>query len=273
MLDLIGVSKDRPCQLDALLRSIEKHCKIPHTVNITYRYTEDQYREGYEIVKKAHPNVRFKLRGDLKEDFQHFFDTTSNPYVGFTVDDIIWKHDFDEAFALEMMDQENALCLCLRLGSHTNHCYPVNQYSGVPRLIPVKDNLYKYDWTADDARHDFKFNMILDTSCYRRSEYLPYFKTLAPYSNPNEFEGMMYAGPCSNRPYTLVFDQAKLLNCVINRTQTVIDNRFSNIHDVKYLNEIFLQGYRIDIDPIRSINNNSCHYEVEMKFIKVGDNA
>lgn len=269
MLDLIGVSKDRPCQLDALLRSIEKHCKIPHTVGIIYKATESFYEEGYEIVKRNHPTVRFHKDTTLKEDLQFFFDTTSNPYLAFTVDDIIWKHDFDESFAFELLDQEDALCLNLRMGSHTNHCYPVNQHSGVPNLIKVRDNLYKFDWQAGDATHDWKFNMIMDTCVYRRSEYLPYFQRLAPYSNPNEFEGRMYAGHCGNHRYVLCFDQAKLVNIVVNRSQTVMNNRYSNIHDLKKLNEIFLDGYRIDIDPISSINNNSCHYEVEFNFTKL----
>lgn len=63
-------SKDRACQLDQLLSSIEAHVENLGTlvkIQVLYTFSANSFRQGYEELKKMHPLVAFHHEGNLTE--------------------------------------------------------------------------------------------------------------------------------------------------------------------------------------------------------------
>jgi hypothetical protein len=51
-MNTIIFSKNRACQLDLLIRSVVDNIKLDFTISCIYK-TEDEYDEGYEILKDS----------------------------------------------------------------------------------------------------------------------------------------------------------------------------------------------------------------------------
>lgn len=68
--NLIIFSKDRACQLDQLLTSIEEHVPNHNTpmlrIQVLYTFSPSgNYGKAYDLVEKAHPEVKFHHEGNL----------------------------------------------------------------------------------------------------------------------------------------------------------------------------------------------------------------
>lgn len=66
MISILCWSKDRACQLNALLRSLKTY--IPSSVVVLYTYSNDDFRCGYDVVRAEHPFVTFVKENDFYED-------------------------------------------------------------------------------------------------------------------------------------------------------------------------------------------------------------
>jgi hypothetical protein len=58
------------------------------------------------------------------------------------------------------------------------------------------------------------------------------------------------------------------MNIPLNQVQESWDNRHGDIYTAGYLNNRFLDGFRISMDGIRGINNKSCHEEIDITLEK-----
>ena len=58
-MDIIVFSKDRACQLDALLRSIDVYFNVPHRLHILYTTTSLEYERGYDVLRRWNPEDSF----------------------------------------------------------------------------------------------------------------------------------------------------------------------------------------------------------------------
>src|SRR5207244_5933637 len=97
-LDLMIYSKDRPGQLELLLRSGEQLFDEWDEIGITVVYTHSaaEFAEGYDLVRGLHPGVRFVDEHDTGETFK---ETTLRllggaDYTVFLVDDDVFKQPF-----------------------------------------------------------------------------------------------------------------------------------------------------------------------------------
>ena len=59
LLDVVIVSRDSACLLDALLRSLADHVQVAHRTHVLYRATQPSLERGYDAVRIWHPEVRF----------------------------------------------------------------------------------------------------------------------------------------------------------------------------------------------------------------------
>ena len=59
MINTIIFSFDRACQLHLLLESIEKNAKNTFNINILYKFSNDEFKKGYELLKSKFININF----------------------------------------------------------------------------------------------------------------------------------------------------------------------------------------------------------------------
>ena len=95
MVDVLVFSKDRPAQLDLLLRSIDTHApSLYSSVTILYTATYGRDYRGYEMIQDERPGVRWHW--DPAQGFENTVRnwlSTAGPVVSFLVDDDVFYRD------------------------------------------------------------------------------------------------------------------------------------------------------------------------------------
>jgi hypothetical protein len=122
----------------------------------------------------------------------------------------------------------------------------------------------KNSWVCVGTLGDWNYKMSVDGSIYRTKDVTNLIRTLN-YVNPNTFEGYMALNELKN-PLMMCFEKSVLFNIPANKVQTVNGNHYGNV-SAEYLNNKFLEGYIIDLEPIKGFNNMSAHQEVNLKLI------
>lgn len=260
--NIVIFSKDRACQLDLLLTSMRKMFEDYAQSNIYVLYTASSgtYELSYSKLKQAHSKIHFVNECNFKDDLLSLLDLDII-YTVFFVDDIVWKESFtincDELKLLEKDDE--ILCLSLRLDPNLTYCYALSINMGPPNF----DQEMKWDWRG--LAGDFGYPMSLDGHIFRTKDILPLLDKLT-YTNPNSLEHQLAENPL-NKNKMICLKKAPIFNIPINKVQTINSNRHGNI-SAEYLNEMFLDGYRILLDPLIGFANYSCHQEVEITLKK-----
>jgi len=261
-INIILMSKDRPCQLELLLHSMEVHWSeaFEYKINVLYTFSNNLYKKGYDILIEDYSDVNFIKENNFKEDLLNLIE--NKPYTIFFVDDLVFKEDFSlNCKEMKLFENQNdILCLSLRLHPNLTYCYAAN----IPMKKPIFDKNNTWIWKNETG--DFNYPMSLDSHIYKTVCIKPYLERLN-YSNPNSLEGILATYPLS-QPKMICFNKSKVVNNPCNKVQTNNPNRHGNI-DAKYLNDKFLEGYRISLDNIDGINNISCHQEIEIKLEKI----
>lgn len=248
-MNVIIFSKDRACQLDLLLRSMPEGL---HPI-IIYTASTPQFSDGYDKV-----NGILIYENDFKSDLLRTIDI-SDPHIMFLTDDDVFINPFPEQSPqmTEFIKSSHIACLSLRLNPDLRYCYTLNRAMRKPNI----KKLNTWEWMRADA--DFGYPMSLDGHIFRTSDILPLLQTL-DYYNPNTLEGQLARHPI-NRPKMMCFDKSIIVNNPVNRVQSTVANRHGNI-TAEYLNEQWLAGRRIKLEPFMGVKNNACHVELPIEF-------
>jgi hypothetical protein len=96
-MTVIFFSKDRPLQLDAALRSWQRHCKDASStsIKVLYKASTSRLMSLYRRLMQEHPTVEFVREGEFRRDVLVLLE--QQDYVGFVVDDSIFVRDFSLA--------------------------------------------------------------------------------------------------------------------------------------------------------------------------------
>lgn len=234
-MNVIIFSKNRACQLDLLLRSLRLQVKRK---NLRVLYTCDpEYEAAYNKAMKMHPNVEFVL----EEDFQSQVGSSiTSEYVLFLVDDDVMIDSYNEACPEFLKFQANEDIICLNLRMARNYDYDFLKNKQVP--IPKFDNGM---WEWKNYRHDWGYPMAVSSHIFRKKDILPILETME-FGDPNTLERSMQRR--LNKPLMIGFKTAKFVNIPVNRVGKV-PNRIGNI-SASSLNDKFMDGYVIDLDPV-----------------------
>jgi len=258
MIDIIIFSKDRACQLDALLRSIDIKFKIAHNTKVIYTYSNEKFRAGYDILQSDKNQIEYYPEVSFKKDFLSLLQQCNNKLVSFMVDDILMTEDFDEEFVVnEFLNDTTVLCLSLRLGKNLNYCYALSKPMTLPTIVNRR-------WNWRSCGMDWGWAMSIDGNIFRKSDFIPYIQTIS-FSYPCDLEGYMMQKPMGNQ-YMMCFDKSKLINIPINRVVKHQNRIMNSPLTADKLNDLYLNGHRININSVFGINNNSCHYEVPLEI-------
>jgi len=264
--DLVAFSYDRPMQLYALLESIAKYTTGTNAISVIYRTSNDAFDSAYTHVKNDFPTVSF-IKQNKKKEFKslvlYAMSQTLAEHIIFAVDDIIVKDYVDLNECIRYLEQTQAYGFYLRLGIHLSACYSEQSDQKIPHYIEVKNDICS--WQFDCGEHDWGYSNTVDMTLYRKRDLLLLFEQL-DFNSPNTLEGNWAL--C--KPLTsvgLFYQKSKIVNIPLNLVQQEACNPNMDLYSVQELLEKFEQGFKMDINPLYLIENESVHIDYEPTFV------
>ncbi|MBR8838294.1 MAG: glycosyltransferase family 4 protein [Stigonema ocellatum SAG 48.90 = DSM 106950] len=269
-INVVIFSKDRACQLELLLRSFKKYFTEWEHAEKTVVYKTDNHTlaQGYQLCQKLHPEFHY-----VSESATPFKQGTlnaineDNALTMFLVDDIVFKEKFSllEPEFQQFSNDLEILCLSLRLHSGVNYCYATNHHVSVPQFR--EDGA----WQWIGAEGDWGYPMSLDGNIFS-TPIIKFITENIQFYNPNTFEALMAMNSkfLDNTPFMLCYkENSKLLNIPANKVQDMFPARFGNLVTPEELNQRFLNGERILIEPFLGQKYNAVHVELPYAFEKI----
>jgi len=247
MLNIFIFSKDRPCQLDALLRSINDHIKITYEATILYTYSNEMYKKGYDQLIEIYKNsIHFIKETNFKRDSLTIIQKDHPLMIGLSDDTLITEDLIYDDNIKYFIENESILGLKLIFGLNITERFGEGIKIPQPNFIDKDHNVW--DWSKIRARGFWGYPMSLATQIYRRKDLINYLPTLN-YNSPNFMESEMNKHALSSKPLAMCYPKSKMVLIQINRVQqTHINNRHGTI-GLEYLNTQWLSGQRIMLEP------------------------
>ena len=265
-------SKNRACQLDLLLRSIDLNVPDLDDIHVLYYATEQSFFDGYEIVRERFPWVYFAKQNDFEIDTRNLLENWVDDYVCFFVDDnivyrpILLVDDFLDSIWNFMPD---LACFTLRLGRNT---VIQDQYNNQPIVFPkeflignvLNTNVLVWNWTLVNVFGDFGYPFSVDGHIYKIQNILPLLDY--KFENPNAFEGRFNKNSLTTCTMAC-FEQSALVNNPINLVGSSNNNagRWWG-HTLEELNEKYLENYQISLNNIMNTQVIAAHQEMEIEY-------
>ena len=262
MIRLLAFSKDRPAQLDLLLRSIKRFVPSPVGTSVVFTASTALHDEGYAVVRADHPWVEWvdeREAGGFKAATLHLV-ARAGERIAFLVDDIVFTHPLELGAApLAALDADpDVLCCSLRLDPGKTYCYALDR----PMTPPPATT---WEWAGMDG--DWGYPMSLDGHVFRTAQIAPLLERL-DYHNPNALEAALAAAPPALAKATC-FDVARIVNVPDNRVQDTAPNRHGG-GSADWLTPALLAGGRLDLEPFAGLTAPSVHHEVPLRFAAHG---
>lgn len=281
MFNIIIFSKNRPAQLELLLRSMNIFYVGAFTNNVSVLYKIEssdtqqniEITNGYDIVKGKYESVNF-IEEDtfLKNfaDYSNFKNQTIElinpglPYTQFFVDDQVFIRPFSiecEQFALFNRFKPSMYSMSLRLGKNIDYCYSLN----IKTRLPIfHASTTAYNW--QNCFGDWGYPMSVDGNIFFTEDILTSIKAIDFY-HPNSLEGGLFNNPFENKPLSICLPSSVVINVPANKVQSDYQNRSMNVN-IREMNNLFLDGAIIDLNLIAGGEYNAPHVELEYKWVK-----
>lgn len=257
MIQIIVFSKDRPCQLDALLRSIDDHYLIEHKTNIIYKAIDDDYSRGYAKCRELHSNVNWVPEENFRHNTNVLSTQHQRPYTTYFTDDDVVTGEFNVDTTFNRFESDTSiLALSLRMGLNIDVHYVNDHKQPGPKSCV-------WNWRNFPDLWDWGYPMSIQGNVFRTNDLRGYVTKLI-YDNPNYFEGAMYQKPLK-APYLICYPRSKVIGLQMNRVVESHSNRCGNHHQ-KYMNEKWMNGKRIRLAPLYDLIPSSPDLEVELEF-------
>jgi hypothetical protein len=237
-MTVIVFSKNRACQLELLLRSLN--------VSVTVIYTCDpEFEGGYYELMYMYPDSTYIRQDNLKE--QVLKNIAGTEYVLFLVDDDVMIEHFHENCPefTEFKNNPDIICLNLRMS-------PQYRRDNVPVLInntwewnPYRYGKNKTHWSV--RTRNWGYPMSVSSHIFRSEDIYPIIRDRDEnISTPHRLERALNRNPLFNRPLMLCFDKAKIINNLANQVQTVYPYPNHGV-SVLALEKRFMGGERLSL--------------------------
>lgn len=265
-IDTLIFSKDRACQLDLLLRSIKDNFKELENINIIYKYSNDEFKKGYDKIIKKFNYINWIKENDFYIDVKKTIqDFNSEYFLGLVDDDVVIRKP-DLNLILPKFTKD-IVCVSLRLNKNINYCYSQNTNINLPEFVESKKFL-KWRWTILPHYGDFGYPSCINSHIYK----LDWFKNLLEdfsFTYPNELEVQLDKNRDHQKPYMISYLKTIVLNIPNNVSQKLKSRAGNNkIFTLDALNHAYINGYVINTNNLYEYNNISAHEEVPYNFIQ-----
>lgn len=264
-------SKDRPAQLDLLLRSLKQNAPAFYDrALVVYKPTTVGFAEGYLTCEKEHPSVLFFEELHHTESFGgqvlvHL--SNADTKIAFFVDDDVIYRPLPVPNPAAWLDLfPETLAFSLRLGRNTRFCYPLNRQQAGPNRIGLGE-FDMWRWSVEDG--DNAYPGSLDGHIFRRDQLLEMLDG-AEFSNPNQLEEALMHGCMTHQkdlPHLAAFNDSVLVGIPAN---SVSETHGSNRHGEEFprstddLNEGYLAGRRLSLRDFKMAKVEAAHQEIPL---------
>lgn len=267
---LIIFSKNRACQLDLLISSIEynNEFNLFDKTTVIYKADNEEYQKGYEILKKDWGFINFVEETDFKKDLLDLIDPTYE-FTTFMVDDMIMfdKINIDKEEILSKIT-DDVCCFSLRLGLNSKYSHPANMNYEIGGFNVFRNDFLQFNWK--EQKGDLNYPLSTDGHIFK-TFIIKNLLNEIPFNNPNTLEANLQH-VLNLIPNNIVsFQQSKTVSVPVNLVNTTFNNR----HGLKYgvttkeLNDKYLDNTIIDYHQLDFSGINGPHKEIEYKFTKI----
>jgi hypothetical protein len=272
MIDCLIFTKDRACQLDALLKSIDDNFPELGKITIIYKSRDHEFNLGYKRVMDKFPQHNWMEETNLTQNIKDVVGNFTQPFCLTLVDDEIVTRDQSIKKSLSLLAQQPDIhCISLRMGTNVNYTYTANVNSPQPAfsIYAHEDtHLYNWNWKKQNPIADWGYPSCINSHIYRTV----FFKNIVlpmNFRNVNVLEGMLNAQRVMFPPHMICFEKPKTINIANNLTQTG-QNRHSGKEEfsLESLNNKYLDGHVIDVKPFYNLDINMATFEKDYTFKK-----
>jgi hypothetical protein len=260
MISILCWSKDRACQLNALLRSLRTY--IPSSVVVLYTYSNDAFKAGYDLVRSEHPFVTFIKENDFYEDTIYSIEGMKSDNICLTTDDTFIFNSVDDLSFIKK-NLNNQSVFSFRLGYNTVIQDHITQTYQGP-LIPDKIEKNYLFWNPSKYVNycNYGYPHALDMHLYSTSYLLPILKEIR-FKTTNELEGILQK--YNNRIKTLFSPKESVaVNIPLNNISGLTGvNQYRM--SMEEMNTEFLKGKRLFYQLGNVIVG--CHQDIEFRML------
>ncbi len=257
-VDLFIFSSDRPLQLYSFLESQKKCAPGINDVYVIFSASEEKYMEGYELVRRTFPEVCFIHKGtkssSLKSDLMAQINKVSSDYVAVAEDQLILKDQVDLNRAVSLLEKTGAYGVYFSLGLNLSSL-PKQYYNFIEGAIAWQFNQGKDDWG-----HSHSMGMVI----YRKSDLIDSIARLSFQSIPSFQKAFVEMS--QNDELGVCFTDSK---SVFNFFEIfrVKEGGKKVAYTTKELNDLFLEGMKLDIRPLYRIQNKETNVSKIPHFV------
>lgn len=262
-MQAIIVSKDRACQLDALLQSIVKYAPQLQPY-IIYTASSPKYLDAYRIVQAEYNWCHFYLEDGFKNTIMQALTENNSKCVCLLTDDSIFYNNllYTDNSLNEMFQRTKCWTFSPRCGLNTQQqCHWMPIFQEPIEIIYQEDNMMMWNFTKHSYSNDYGRPVSLDGNINSREKLVPQMSV----ENWNWCGGL--DGICTEPflPYMSSYKHSILTNIPVNSTHgNKTDNwgKFVN-QSFEELNNKFLSGLRVNIEKMDFSHVIGGHQEIE----------
>lgn len=274
MVNAIIFSKDRACQLDLLLRSIEKNCpNLFNEIKVLYTWSSEEYAQGYDkLFKQDKLNVEFYVEHNTPAPTEFRNQTlelvADSDFVSLFTDDTVFHRPFE--FKGELIDRflsEIKSVFSLRLGYNTVvqniHAKPFPTMQPYLHFCIEQDGVLSWNPKYYRCTNNYGYPFSIDGHIYH-SEFLLSLMEKINFKNTNQLEGGLTAyANLINKMYA--FNKSCCVNIPCNNLSSITVAGEYHPFTTKELNDCFLAGKHILLDSIEQADIAGCHQEIPLE--------
>lgn len=263
-INCIIFSKDRPLQLDSLLRSIKDHFQIPfNKIIILYKSSSHLFQEGYRklIDRKIIPNCQWINENEFRNDLYNVLRSfEEDSLIMFLVDDDIFFKQFEGPNVLNAFSDKH---LFISLRASRDYKNDIQ-----PRFLKTNEYL-EWKWNYNRKKPvTWNYPFSIDGNIFHTSIIKKIVSNIS-FSAPNTFEGNMHiyrhAWWLKRIKLALAPLKPAVVNNPLNKVQTEGETWNRNI-SVESLNQKYLEGFQIDNSVFYSSEPTGIHYPMDIKL-------
>ena len=271
MITTVIFSKDRACQLDLLLRSIQLN--LPgfnlSDIKVLYKASDPFFESGYSLLKNKFPTVFFCAQTDFQTDLTSILIGAYGCVCFFVDDNIIYRYcpiRYEVINEILHNVEYNICCLTLRLGENV---VMQDIYAKVPTVFPPVLNggesegleFIVWDRTTVPRFSNFGYAFSVDGHMYKTQSILDGLHE--KFVNPNEFESGININIFEKNMICL--KHSIVVNTPINAVAPYNASGRQYPLDIETLNNEFLSGKILKYELEEIVG---CHQELKMSFME-----
>jgi hypothetical protein len=253
-------SKDRPLQLDGLLRSIRKHYTVlPKITVLLKREKGDKYDEAYYSLS-LQEDVKFVFETDFEQNVRDWLSNIDTDYFCFSCDDVLINREVNmEGINTLLTNNPAIFSYSIRLGEGITYCQPSKQKMEFDLSMNAEQDIIVFDPHTFPHSWDWGYPFEVTGTIYH-SSFGKFLLSLPQgvFKHPNIMEGPISAHLHAISGLFMACNRkSSSLTITVNRVQDIAKNEIFDEVSTEKLLELWNEGKRLDIDYYIDYKHNS----------------